>query len=247
MRTLTLLLLALFPAGCSKSRQSSDRNTAEAAKRLKHIGLAMHAYNATAGAFPAGLYTTDNRVGLSWRVQILPYVEQAALFQQFKLDEPWDSAHNKQLIPMMPAVFATPGVDVPTGHTFVRGFATPEGSPVAFFPGPLELKSTLARQPGTPVPGRRITTVTDGTSNSIMLAEAAEAVPWTKPEALECHPSNPLSLLGPVRGGFLALMGDGAVRLFPEGLSHASLRLAITINDGNPLPAEINAPVWNAR
>ena len=73
------------------------------------------------------------------------------------------------------------------------------------------------------------------------------AVPWTRPEVLECHPSNPLPLLGPARGGFLALMCDGAVRLFPENASHASLRLLITINDGNPVPQDINAPSVGGR
>ena len=47
----------------------------------------------------------DGKPLLSWRVLILPYVEQEDLYKQFHLDEPWDSEHNKKLIEKMPAVY----------------------------------------------------------------------------------------------------------------------------------------------
>src|SRR5262249_29159759 len=43
---------------------------------------------------------------LSWRVAILPYIGQRALYQRFRLNEPWDSKHNKKLLAQMPKVFA---------------------------------------------------------------------------------------------------------------------------------------------
>ncbi len=39
---------------------------------------------------------------------LLPYLEQKALYDQFQLDEAWDSAHNRALISKMPVVFQCP-------------------------------------------------------------------------------------------------------------------------------------------
>ena len=45
---------------------------------------------------------------MSWRVAILPYIDQHGLYKQFHLDEPWDSEHNKPLMAKMPAVYRSP-------------------------------------------------------------------------------------------------------------------------------------------
>src|SRR4051794_27214810 len=67
------------------ARQASVNN-------LKQIGLAFHNSHDTMGYFPGGVYdASGKKVGLSWRVAILPFIEQGPLYMQFKLDEPWDS------------------------------------------------------------------------------------------------------------------------------------------------------------
>src|SRR5262249_32600764 len=58
---------------------------------------------------PAVVYGKYGRPLLSWRVLILPYVEQGDLYSQFKLDEAWDSPNNLPLLEKMPAVYALPG------------------------------------------------------------------------------------------------------------------------------------------
>src|SRR5262249_19251820 len=91
------------------------RQAREAARRsqctnnLKQIGLAMHDYHRAHGTFPPAYSTSpDGKPLLSWRVHILPFLGQKALYDEFHKDEPWDSEHNKTLISRMPAVYTCP-------------------------------------------------------------------------------------------------------------------------------------------
>src|SRR5207247_2011049 len=78
--------------------------TAEAPMRalaqnnLAQIVIGMHNFQDTFGSLPAGYADKSGKLGLSWRVALLPFLEQDNLFKQFKLDEPWDSENNKKLI-----------------------------------------------------------------------------------------------------------------------------------------------------
>ena len=80
---------------------------------LKQIGVALLNYQDAEGKLPSATGAgADGKPLLSWRVRILPYIEEAELYRQFHLDEPWDSEHNKPLIAKMPAIFAAPGSKV---------------------------------------------------------------------------------------------------------------------------------------
>src|SRR5438445_25177 len=74
----------------------------------------------------SGLPAIDDAAGkplLSWRVMLLPYLEQAPLYHQFRFNEPWDSEHNKKLLQHMPAVYAAPGIKTKEpGMTYYQGF-----------------------------------------------------------------------------------------------------------------------------
>ena len=77
--------------------------------RMKLINLAMLSYENSQGAFPPrAIFDKSGKPLLSWRVQILPYIEEARLYEEFHRDEPWDSDHNKKLIPRMPKIYAAP-------------------------------------------------------------------------------------------------------------------------------------------
>src|SRR5438445_6759489 len=90
------------------------------------IGLAMHNYNDTHGHLPAAaVCDKDGQPILSWRVTILPFIEQPELYGEFHLDEPWDSAHNLELLPRMPGTYAPPRYKkdkAPPYHTFCQVF-----------------------------------------------------------------------------------------------------------------------------
>src|SRR5207249_937606 len=78
----------------------------------------------------------------------------------------------------------------------------------------------------------------DGTSNTLLVVEARDAVPWARPDELEYNPKGPLPQLGhPSRGGdFNAAMADGSVRSVSGSLPEATLRALITANGGEVIP-----------
>ncbi len=182
---------------------------------LRNLALAMHNYLGDNGQFPpAASYSKDGKPLLSWRVLLLPYLDQRDLFNQFKLDEPWDSPTNKKLLDKMPQIFSpTPG----------KGKQTKTHYQV--FTGA-----------GTIFPGRdasKLADVTDGTSNTILIVEAPETVPWTKPADLSYDPKKPLPKVGGLtKNHFRAAMADGAGHMFRKGIKEATLRALITSNGG---------------
>jgi prepilin-type processing-associated H-X9-DG protein len=208
-------------------RSSDTRALRLGQNYLKQIGLAFHNFHDSTGQLPAGFYGPDGKVGLSWRVAILPYIEHDNLFRQFKLNEPWDSEHNKKLIPQMPKIYGPPDNEIDTnGHTYLRAFAG--NGALMPLPGP-EFKG----QAGQMVRGPRIFDITDGTSNTLMVVEAGEAVVWTKPDELEFKPSGPLPKLGGVfRDGMNVLFCDGSVRFLEADIPAAKLKALITTNGG---------------
>ena len=80
---------------------------AETLDSLKQLVVAMHAYNDKFKRLPPAIvYSNDGKPLYSWRVLLLPFIEKEALFNDFHLDEPWDSEHNKKLLEKMPDPYA---------------------------------------------------------------------------------------------------------------------------------------------
>jgi hypothetical protein len=188
-----------------------------ASNNLKQIGLALHNYHDTHGRFPAAAsYDKPGKPLLSWRVHVLPFLEQEKLYKEFHLDEPWDSEHNQKLIARMPAVFRSSEKLAAEGQT---AYLAPVGE-ATMFPG---------RDPV------RIRDVTDGTSNTLLVVEAndANAVIWTRPDDLKVDPKQPLAgLAGQPSKGFQALFADGSVRYLPETIDPKNLAALFTRNGG---------------
>ena len=90
-----------------KVREAAART--QSSNNLKQIALAMHNYHGTYNRLPPqATYDKNGKPMLSWRVMILPFIEQQNLYNRFHLDEPWDSEHNKKLLARMPKIYASP-------------------------------------------------------------------------------------------------------------------------------------------
>lgn len=193
----------------------------QSSEHLKQIGLAMHSYLDVHKHFsPAALTAADGKPLLSWRVAILPYLEQEALYEEFHLDEPWDSPHNRKLIDRMPDVYKSLGVAATENRT---PYVVPVGKGSAF--------------EGTK--GTAIGEITDGTSNTIMIMEVADeqAVIWTKPDDYSYDPKQPaMGLTSPYSDGRLLSFCDGSVRFITQNLDDELLRRLLTRNDGQVVP-----------
>ena len=182
-----LVVAAPVPKEKPKEEPATDKQRAEVQNHLKQIGLALHNYHDTHGRWPADTAT------LSWRVLLLPYLEEDGLYRSFDQTEAWDGPTNKKLIAKMPKVFAPTRVKAEAGETFYRGFA---GDGV--FPAGGNL---------------RLAAFTDGTSNTIAVIDAGEPVVWTKPGTDLDPAAKEFPKLGRmIDGDFYCGMCDGSVR-----------------------------------
>jgi prepilin-type processing-associated H-X9-DG protein len=216
-----VLLAALLLPATQSAREAARR--AQCTNNLKQIMLAMHNHLSANDHFPRDFTDKDGKALLSWRVAILPFIEQAELYNKFKFDEPWDSPHNKELLKEMPAIYRCP--DVTRAEPFTTTYRV--------FVGPGALFET-----GQDV---GIAGVTDGTSNTIAIVEAKDGVPWTKPDDLPFDPAAKPSLFGagsPHPGGFNCGFADGSVHFIKNSVGLMVFKALITRAGGEVVSAD---------
>ncbi len=184
-------------------------------KNLEQLGTAFFDYLNTFNRFPAAAIYKDGKPLLSWRVALLPYLNQEDLYGQFKLNEAWDSKHNLALLEKMPAIYTPVRGKTKQPHsTYYQAFT----GPGTMFEGDK---------------GRSPVKMVSSTSDTILVAEAGEAVPWTKPEDIPYDPRKNLPKLGGLFDeGFHILRADSSVVWVGRRFDAPTLRLAISNTKG---------------
>ena len=183
---------------------------------LRLLARAMEEYVVkNGGRLPPAAIRGGDRPLLSWRVALLPYLGHRALYEKFRLDEPWDSPHHRPLLEEMPGDYAPAA----------REGRSVGSTPYQVFVGP-----------GTPFEGAEglhQSGIVDGTSNTLLIVEAARPVPWTKPEDLVLGPESPLAKLrGPYDGGYPVAMADGTAWYLRGTIDAGALRRLISPRGG---------------
>lgn len=212
------ILVALLLPAVQASREAARR--AQCRNNLQQIALALHNYHDVYKSFPPAItYSADGQPLHSWRVLLLPYLDQQGLYGQYNLNEPWNGPGNSQLLARMPPVYACPSGLPAMGVTH---YAVPVGNKTMF----------------PPDRGVRMSEITDGTSNTLMVVEThGSGLNWMAPVDLpsgagmpETQPTTPSSLHS---GGFQAAFADGSVRFLGNTLAPPSLDALLTRDAGD--------------
>ena len=222
-----VLCPTLFAAPVPKDKDEkpgpvTDEQLKESEKNLKQIALGMHNYESVYGHLPNNTNPLGKeKPAVSWRVLLLPYMEEDALYKEYNFEKAWNSEENKKLIDKLPKIYQPIRVKTKEkGQTFYRGFAGPGA---VFEAGQ---KITL--------PG-----IADGTTNTVAVVEADEPVIWTKPEELAFDPKKPLPKLGGLFDGeFHMALCDGSVRKVKAKFDADVMKAMITRNGGEVTAAD---------
>jgi hypothetical protein len=215
------LLIALFIPTLSSQHGPGRRSTCS--NNLKQIGIALHNYHDVYGAFPPAYVADEHgRPMHSWRVLLLPFLEQQNLYAQYRFDEPWDGPNNRTLAGQMSQIYGCPSdADAPLGTTSYLAVVGPE----TMWPGEKAVS---------------LSDIKDGSSNTLIVVEShASGIHWMEPRDLHtlqmpmavnakqgqgicsCHPSS--------NGGIAQfLRADCSVGQFTTDAPPAEIRAALT-------------------
>jgi len=209
------------PKGTSDPFQAEKEQRTR--KNLQQLALAMHNYHDVRFNFPpAVVMSPDGKTPHSWRVELLPFLGETDLYQRYRKDEPWDSPHNEDLFKWLPDVFRSPYDDP---HSTNSGYYALVGPGTVFEKGPH---------------GVKISDITDGTSNTLLVVEARRNIPWTKPDDISFDPDKPVPEWGGfVKGKFAAALADGSVHIFDREKVDSILKWMIIRNDMQPITIPI--------
>jgi len=210
-------LIALLLPAVQQAREAARRT--QCRSNLKQIGLAMYNYHDVYGCFPPAYIADETGKPMhSWRVLILPYLEQQALYEQYDFSEPWDGPNNSRLMGLRPPIYACP-----TGHggTMTTAYAAISGENCVF----AGAEST------------KISDITDGTSETIMVGEAEyAAIPWMEPRDIEFDTFTTVGdadgFSSDHQGGVFVLNADGSTNFVSEDVNPESFKAELTRNGG---------------
>ncbi|MDX1961939.1 MAG: DUF1559 domain-containing protein [Pirellulales bacterium] len=191
--TLMPLAVKFLEPVLKQARAEADRM--REMNNVRQIALAMMNYEQAHGHMPpAVVLGPDGKTPHSWRVAILPFLEDGKLYNEYKLDEPWDSENNKKVLAKMPAVFRSVKAKRDSVHSNYYVLTSAGG--------------IFTAEPAKA--GSKFTTITDGTSNTLLVVEATREIPWTKPEDISVEKGKVPMLGAKDAKYFISATADGA-------------------------------------
>jgi hypothetical protein len=227
---LWFLLGCLLLTCCIPLDWARDSNRASQCQfNIRVIALGLRTYHEQHGHFPPPYVADANGKPMhSWRVLILPYIEEQALYNAYNFNEPWDGPNNSKLASQMPRVFGCPSVGPAssglTNYFYVVG------------PGRVPRDSTYQK-------------LSDFKEPTILLVESSDAtINWLEPRDLTVAQVLQGSNAGPGpsasshhshkgvitrdEGWFHVAMHDASIRRLPQDIDRETLRALLTIDGG---------------
>lgn len=216
-----VVLGTLLPA-INASREAARRT--QSINNMKQIALAMHNYQSTHGRLPSPVMLgPDGKTPHSWRVALLPYLDQADLHERYRFNEPWDSQHNRTLMQEIPTPYRSPNDKQGSVNTSFFAIAGKDS-----FLGD--------SQPKPRGEGRRLRDIKDGTSKTLAFVEANREIPWTKPEDVQVEPGLQKRLGGWHSGDiFIAARGDASVQAISRNIDEKVFQALLSANGAEPI------------
>ena len=166
----------LFRDGCHHTAMISRSygRRAYCNNNVRQLGLALIQYHDQYGSFPPA-HTVDvqGRRLHSWRTLLLPYMDRNDIYESLRLDEPWDSTHNRQVFAQLrdPQLMCCPSDEranavVPTTTSYLAVVG-----PDTVFPGSESVS---------------LDDITDDATNTLLIVEVANAgILWMEPRDLD--------------------------------------------------------------
>lgn len=214
-----VILVAFFLPATRRARPAARR--AQCKNNLKQIGLALHNYHETHGAFPPACTVDANGKPLhSWRTVILPFLDQKDLYESIDLTKPWNDPVNAEAFATQVHAFSCPSAELDTGFTTYQALV---GSEYAFQPGQQN----------------EIRDFTDGTSDTVLVIDASPsiAVHWMEPSDPGVH-----FFLNfgedsetPHPTGLHVLFADGTPKYITANVPRETRKAVSTINGGETI------------
>jgi type II secretory pathway pseudopilin PulG len=216
------VLIALLLPAVNAARQAARQ--AQCSNNLKQINLALINYSVQYGSLPPAYIADEDGTPMhSWRVLVLPFLDQS-IYDQYDFDEPWDGPNNSQLADQMPACYQCPshstGAPNQTSYVVVNG-------PGLAFDGDKAINLD--------------TDLRDASYDTILVVESSSAgVHWMEPRDLDLQtmslqindPSGTSSISSDHRRGAWVGFADGSVRFFENSVDPVVIQGLLTIDGG---------------
>lgn len=252
-----LVAIGLLVPAIQQARESARR--IQCTNNLRQLVLALHNYHDTYSKFPP-----TNMSENSWRIRIDPFMESSPFYSMYRIEEPWDSEWNRTIefrqltrdektgerfTKLTPTEDMIGEVDT-SSHSRASGMLQCPTRQEPKLPYTSYLMLVGSDAVGLPEDGRAIKEITDGTSNTIILAEyAGHDISWLQPkdfytETMSFRINDPdkMSISSHHPGGALVGMADGSVRWLSNDLPPEVVKAMITINGGEKIVEDANAP-----
>jgi prepilin-type processing-associated H-X9-DG protein len=231
-----MLLLPLVGAFLLPARRSAGpaARRSQCKNNLKQIGIALYNYHEKFGSLPPAYIADQNGRPLhSWRVLLLPFLDQAPLYAQYRFDEPWDGPNNSKLADSIHSIYCCPSddhgdLDHKLGRSTMTSYVAVVGADTAW-------------------PGHGASSfqdIKDGTSNTLLVVEVANSgIHWMEPRDLHVLQMTPTinaksgqGMSSRHTGGAHGVFADGSVRFISDTLTADALRALITAHAGDATP-----------